>query len=72
MSMYNLLEYSKSYRKATGSLWYYYRDEPNSGTEGNINSSIKDSESFNYKTSITGKLEVNDVEKEDIKKLLYH
>ena len=27
--MYNLLEYSKSYRKTTGSLWNYYRDEPN-------------------------------------------
>ena len=28
MPMYNLLEYSKSYRKTTGSLWNYYRDEP--------------------------------------------
>ena len=26
--MYNLLEYSKNYKKATGSLWNYYRDEP--------------------------------------------
>ena len=24
MSMYNLLQYSKSYRKTTGSLWNYY------------------------------------------------
>ena len=31
-----------------------------------INYSIKDSESFNYKTSITGKLENNEEEKEDI------
>ena len=31
MLMYNLLEYSKNYRKTTGSLWNYYRDEPNSG-----------------------------------------
>ena len=45
----------------------YYRDEPNSETEENINYSIKDSKSFNYKTSITGKLEGNDVEKEAIK-----
>ena len=30
MSMYNLLEYSKNYRKTTGSLWNYYRDEPSS------------------------------------------
>ena len=29
MPIYNLLEYSKNYRKATGSLWNYYRDEPN-------------------------------------------
>ena len=28
MPMYNLLECSKSYRKPTGSLWNYYRDEP--------------------------------------------
>ena len=26
--MYNLLEYSNTYRKATGSLQNYYRDEP--------------------------------------------
>ena len=26
--MYNLLEYSKNYRKTRGSLWNYYRDEP--------------------------------------------
>ena len=29
--LYNLLYYSKNYRKTTGSLWNYYRDEPNSG-----------------------------------------
>ena len=40
MPMYNLLEYSKNYRKTTGSLWNYYRDEPNSGAVGNINYSI--------------------------------
>ena len=28
MPMYNLLEYSQNYRKATGSLWNFYRDEP--------------------------------------------
>ena len=26
MPKYNLLEYSKNYKKATGSLWNYYRD----------------------------------------------
>ena len=46
--MYNLLEYSKNYRKTTGSLWNYYRNEP-------INPLSPDSESFKYKTNITGK-----------------
>ena len=65
--MYNLLEYSKNYRKATGRFWNYYRDEPNNGlggAENDINYSIKDSKSFDYKTSITGKLEGNSTEKE--------
>ena len=35
MPMYNLLEYSKNYKKTAGSLWNYYRDEPNSGTDDN-------------------------------------
>ena len=47
MPICNLLEYSKNYRKATGSFGNYYRDEP-----GNpLSSSF---ESFEYKTSITG------------------
>ena len=66
MPMYNLIEYSKNYRKTTGSLWNCYRDEPNSGAEGNINYSIKNSKSFDYKTSTIGELENNDVEKDDI------
>ena len=28
MPMYNLVEYSKNYRKTTGIFWKYYRDEP--------------------------------------------
>ena len=66
MSMYNLLEYNKSYRKISGMLYNYYRDEPNSGAVGNINYSIKNSKSFDCKTSITGKLEGNNVEKDDV------
>ena len=46
MSMYNLLEYSKNYRKKTGSLWNYYIGEPSDTLSS-------DSESFKYKTSIT-------------------
>ena len=65
--MYNLIEYSKNYSKTSGSLWNYYRDEPNSGTEGNINYFIKDSKSFDNKTSFTGKLEGSRVEKEKVK-----
>ena len=62
--MYNLIECSKHYRKTTGSLWNYYRDEPNSDAVGNINYSIEDSISFDYKTSITGNLEGNNVKKD--------
>ena len=66
MPIYNLIEYSKNYRKTTGSLWNYYRDELNSGAVGNINYSVKNSKSFNYETSSTGKLEGNNVEKDDV------
>ena len=62
--MYNLIEYRKNYSKTAGSLWNYDRDEPNSDAEGNINFSIKDSMSFDYKTTITRKLEGNNTEKE--------
>ena len=62
--MYNLIEYSKICSKTSGSLWNYYRDEPNSGAEKNIIYSIKDSKSFNYETSITGKLEGNNAAKD--------
>ena len=52
MPMYNLLEYSKNSRKTTGSLWNYYRDEPNSNTDDNeIMHSIINSESFDYKSN---------------------
>ena len=47
MPLYNLLKYSKNYRKATGSLWNYYRDEPSDPLASN-------SESSKYKTGITG------------------
>ena len=66
MPMYNLLECSKNYSKTTGGFWNYYRDEPNSclgGNYNNVNYSIKDSKSFDYKTSIAGKLEGKNTEK---------
>ena len=45
--MYNLLEYSKNYKKTIDSLWNFYRDEPSDPLSS-------DSESYKYKTSITG------------------
>ena len=54
MLMYNLVEYSKSYRKTTGSLWNYYRDEPNNPVAYNYNADIiTNSVSFRYKNNFT-------------------
>ena len=54
--MYNLLKYWKNYTKATESLWNYNRDEPNDFLANNYNAtSITSSQSFKYKSSITGK-----------------
>ena len=47
MPIYNLLEYSKNYRKTTGNLWNYYGDKPRDPLSSN-------SESFEYKTGIQG------------------
>ena len=58
--MYSLLEYSKNYEKTSGALFNYYRDEPNEAEiangNGAINISIRNSESFDYKTKIVGTL----------------
>ena len=48
MPLYNLIEYSDNYAKTTGSLWQYFRDDPNDN--------LADSESFQSKIKITGKL----------------
>ena len=48
MPMYNLLEYSKNYKKNNRKPVDYYRDEPSDPLSTN-------SESFKYKTSIVGK-----------------
>ena len=53
MFMYNLLEYTKNYRKTTGSLWNYYRDEPSNPLSSNF-------KSFKCKTNIVGKTPQND------------
>ena len=56
MPMYNLLEYSKNYRKTIGSLYNYYRDELSNDND-NINFrniKVVDSNSFKYKNKIIG------------------
>ena len=68
MPMYNLLEYSKNYRKTTGSLWNYYRDEPNSSTDNdNITHSILNSKSFDYKANFISSVTNNNLIKNDVK-----
>ena len=47
MPMYNLIEYSDNYAKTSGSLWQYYRDEPNEN--------LANSESFKSKIKTTEK-----------------
>ena len=65
--MYNLPNYSKNFRKTTGSFWNYYPDKPKSGyseqpddqidniyVREKIFYPIKDSESFDYQTKLVG------------------
>ena len=47
MSMHILIEYIDNYSKTSGSLWQYYRDEPNA--------TLTNSVSFKSKIKITGK-----------------
>ena len=56
MPLYNLLEYSKNYRKTIGSLYNYYRDELNDDAYNNnfANNNVVSSNTFNYKNKIIG------------------
>ena len=56
ISMYNLLEYSKNYRKTTGLLYNYYRDELSDDADDNNFDNIKVvfSNTFKYKNKIIG------------------
>ena len=47
MPMYNLIEYSNTYSKTSGTLWQYYKEDPNDN--------LTDSKSFKYKVKFTGK-----------------
>ena len=51
MPIYNLIECSDNYSKTSGSLWQYYKDDPNDN--------IIQSESFKSKIKITGKTPAN-------------
>ena len=46
MPMYTFIEYSDNYSKTSGSLWRYYKDDPNDNIQ---------SESFKSKIKITAK-----------------
>ena len=69
MPIYKLLEYSKNYKKTTGSLWDYYRDEPSSTMGGNnITHPILNSESFDYKVHfMENGVTDNNLTKNDVK-----
>ena len=57
MPMYNLIEYSDNYSKTSGSLWQYYKNDPNDN--------LTDSESFKSKVKITGNTP-NNVNRKDV------
>ena len=52
MPMCNLIEYRDNYSKTSGSLYQYYRDEPNNN--------LTDSVSFKSKIKITGNIPADD------------
>ena len=54
MPMYNLIEYSDNYAKTSGSLWQYFRDEPDDNIRLN-NNRLNNSKSFEIKIKISGK-----------------
>ena len=55
MPMFNLIEYIDNYSKTSGSLWQYYKDDPNDN--------LAKSESFKSKVKITGKTPNNGIQK---------
>ena len=61
MPMYNLIEYSDNYSKTSGSLWQYCKDIPAVNNNGNIVdfNGANATDSFNFKTKITGQTDNN-------------
>ena len=59
MPMYNLIQYSKNYRKTAGRLWNYYKDKLSDDTNNSDNNLFKNvinTESFTHKISISGSI----------------
>ena len=56
MPMYNLIEYSDNYSKTSGSLWQYCKEIPAVNYDGAIAdfNGANATDSFNFKTKITG------------------
>ena len=56
MPMYNLIEYSDNYSKTSGSLWQYCKEIPAVNNNGDIVdfNGANATDSFNFKTKITG------------------
>ena len=59
MPMYNLIEYSDNYSKTSGSLWQYCKEIPAVNNAGNIVAfnGANATDSFNFKTKITGQID---------------
>ena len=60
MPMYNLIEYSNSYSKTSGSLWQYYRDKPALTDADALDDFPGNSASFKFKQKIIGSTGNND------------
>ena len=65
MPMYNLIEYSDNYSKASGSLWQYCKDIPAVNNNGDIVefNGANAIDSFNFKAKITGQTGDNGTKK---------
>ena len=66
--MYNLIEYSDNYLKTSGSLRQNWKDIPSVNNDGNIFdfNGANATNSFNFKTKITGQTNDNGVIKIEI------
>ena len=61
MPMYNLIEYSDNYLKTSGSLWQYCKEIAAVNNDANIVdfNGANATDSFNFKTKITGQTDAN-------------